>query len=128
MARPDPVIHAAELLSQGARFLLEAAQARANVDAMEAQVRRTWYATARAAGGTERDCARIAPAFPYPASSLAVAAVKAWEKFKGSNQPGPSAWLNAGELPGAPNKIRLPAALPRRFSRKSRKRLGQALP
>ena len=58
--------HAANLLSQSARFLLEAAQARAMVDAMEAQVRGTWYATARAAGVSERDCARIAPAFAYP--------------------------------------------------------------
>ena len=58
--------NAANLLSQSARFLLEAAQARAMVDAMEAQVRATWYATARAAGVSERDCARIAPAFAYP--------------------------------------------------------------
>ena len=58
--------HAANLLSQSARFLLEAAQARAMVDAMEVQVRGTWYATARAAGVSERDCARIAPAFAYP--------------------------------------------------------------
>lgn len=58
--------NAANLLSQSARFLLEATQARAMVDAMEAQVRGTWYATARAAGVSERDCARIAPAFAYP--------------------------------------------------------------
>lgn len=58
--------NAANLLSQSARFLLEAAQARAMVNAMEAQVRGTWYATARAAGVSERDCARIAPAFAYP--------------------------------------------------------------
>ena len=58
--------NAANLLSQSARFLLEAAQARAMLDALEAQVRATWYATARAAGVSERDCARIAPAFAYP--------------------------------------------------------------
>ena len=58
--------NAANLLSQSARFLLEAAQARAMLDALEAQVRGTWYATARAAGVSERDCARIAPAFAYP--------------------------------------------------------------
>lgn len=58
--------NAANLLSQSARFLLEAAQARAMLDAMEAQVRGTWYATARAAGVSERDCARVAPAFVYP--------------------------------------------------------------
>lgn len=58
--------NAANLLSQSPRFLLEATQARAMVNAMEAQVRGTWYATARAAGVSERDCARIAPAFAYP--------------------------------------------------------------
>jgi serine/threonine-protein kinase HipA len=63
--------NAANLLSQSARFLLEAPQARAMVDAMEAQVRATWYATARAARVSERDCARIAPAFAYPGFRLA---------------------------------------------------------
>jgi serine/threonine-protein kinase HipA len=33
---------------------------------MEAQVRGNWYAVARAAGVSERDCERIAPAFAYP--------------------------------------------------------------
>jgi serine/threonine-protein kinase HipA len=60
------IASASNLLSQSARFLLEPADARAMIDAMEAQVRRTWYATARAVGVSERDCERIAPAFAYP--------------------------------------------------------------
>ena len=58
--------NAANLLSQSARFLLEPAQAAAMLDAMEAQTRNDWYATARGAGVSERDCERIAPAFAYP--------------------------------------------------------------
>lgn len=53
------------LLSQSARFLLERAEAIAIIDAIEAQVRSTWYATARSVGVSERDCVRIAPAFAY---------------------------------------------------------------
>jgi hypothetical protein len=33
---------------------------------MEAQVRGSWYAMARAAGVSARDCDKIAPAFAYP--------------------------------------------------------------
>jgi serine/threonine-protein kinase HipA len=58
--------NAANLLSQSARFLLERAEAVAIIDAMETQVRGTWYATARAAGVGERDCERISSAFVYP--------------------------------------------------------------
>jgi len=58
--------NAENLLSQSARFLLDLDEARALVDAMEAQVRSTWYAVARAAGVSERDCERIASAFAYP--------------------------------------------------------------
>lgn len=57
---------AANLLTQCARFLLERAQAEAIVSAMEAQIRASWYATARSAGVSERDCGRIASAFAYP--------------------------------------------------------------
>lgn len=57
---------AGNLLSQSARFLLEPGEAAAMIDAMEAQVSGTWYATARAAGVSERDCERIATAFAYP--------------------------------------------------------------
>lgn len=58
--------NAYNLLSQSARFLLQPGEAAAMIDATEAQVRSTWYATARAAGVSERDCARIATAFAYP--------------------------------------------------------------
>jgi serine/threonine-protein kinase HipA len=58
--------NASNLLSQSARFLLEPGHATAMIDAMEAQVRGTWYTTARAAGVSERDCERIATAFAYP--------------------------------------------------------------
>jgi serine/threonine-protein kinase HipA len=58
--------NADNLLSQSARFLLGPAEASAIIDAMETQVRGTWYATARAAGVSERDCERIATAFAYP--------------------------------------------------------------
>jgi len=58
--------NAGNLLSQSARFLLEPGEAAAMIDAMEARVRGTWYATARAAGVSERDCERIATAFAYP--------------------------------------------------------------
>lgn len=58
--------NAQNLLSQSARFLLDAGEARALVDAMEAQVRGSWYAAARAAGVNERDCETIASAFAYP--------------------------------------------------------------
>jgi serine/threonine-protein kinase HipA len=58
--------NAENLLSQSARFLLDVDEARALIDAMEAQVRGSWYGIARAAGVTERDCERIATAFAYP--------------------------------------------------------------
>jgi serine/threonine-protein kinase HipA len=58
--------NADNLLSQSARFLLTPDEAGALVDAMETQVRATWYGTARAAGVSERDCERIATAFAYP--------------------------------------------------------------
>ena len=58
--------NADNLLSQSARFLLEPGHAAAMIDAMEAQVRSTWYATARTAGVSERDCEAIARAFAYP--------------------------------------------------------------
>ena len=58
--------NASNLLSQSARFLLDSVQATEILDAMEAQVQRTWYATARATGVSERDCEKIAGAFAYP--------------------------------------------------------------
>lgn len=58
--------NAQNLLTQSARFLLDVGEARVLVDTMEAQVRGIWYAVARAAGVSERDCEKIAPAFAYP--------------------------------------------------------------
>ncbi|MBU6270298.1 MAG: HipA domain-containing protein [Betaproteobacteria bacterium] len=58
--------NAENLLSQSARFLLDPDEARAIVDAMQAQVRGSWYPMARAAGVSERDCGKIASAFAYP--------------------------------------------------------------
>lgn len=58
--------NAENLLSQSARFLLDAAEARALIDEMEAQVRGSWYALARTAGVSARDCNKIASAFAYP--------------------------------------------------------------
>lgn len=57
--------NADNLLSQSARFLLERAQASAIIEAMEAQVRSEWYARARGAGVSEKDCERISAAFAY---------------------------------------------------------------
>ena len=45
---------------------LGADQAKTIIDDMESQVRATWYATARGAGVSERDCEKIAGAFAYP--------------------------------------------------------------
>lgn len=58
--------NANNLLSQGARFLLERPVALAMVDQMEQQVRNQWHATARSAGVTEPDCEIISTAFAYP--------------------------------------------------------------
>jgi len=58
--------NARNLLSQCARFLLAPEAAAVIIDRMEAQVRASWYATAREAGVTEKDCEKIAPAFAYP--------------------------------------------------------------
>lgn len=58
--------NAENLLSQSARFLLDADEARALIEAMAAQVRGSWYGIARRAGVSERDCDRIASAFVYP--------------------------------------------------------------
>ncbi len=65
--------NAENLLSQSARFLLERDKVRAIIDGMEAQVRGTWYATARATGVSERDCEQIARAFAYAGFRQAVA-------------------------------------------------------
>lgn len=61
--------NASNLLSQSARFLLTREAALATIASMEAQVRSTWYATARAVGVSEKDCEQIARAFAYPGFS-----------------------------------------------------------
>lgn len=57
---------ASNLLSQSMRFLLEREEAAAIIDRVEEIVRLRWYAVAREAGVSERDCDRIAGAFNYP--------------------------------------------------------------
>ena len=57
--------NAGNLLSQRARFLLEPGEATAIINTMQEHVRGSWYATARGAGVSERDCEAIAPAFVY---------------------------------------------------------------
>lgn len=62
--------HADNLLSQCARFLVEADAAEAIIDDMEQTVRSRWYDVARAQGVTEKDCDKIAGAFAYPGFRL----------------------------------------------------------
>ena len=64
--------NAENLLSQCRRFLLEEEQASRLVDDMEAQVRATWFATARECGVTVADCDKIAGAFAYEGFRLRV--------------------------------------------------------
>jgi len=57
--------HADNLLSQCARFLLKADEARAIVDGMEQTVKDQWYENCRREGVSEKDCEMIRPAFAY---------------------------------------------------------------
>ncbi len=57
---------ATNLLSQAARFLLSKDEANRIIDAMETQVRATWYEVARGCGVSDADCVQIAGAFVYP--------------------------------------------------------------
>jgi len=59
------ISNAENLLSQCARFLLRADEARPMLDDMEANVRTNWYQTARESGVSEADCGRISSAFVY---------------------------------------------------------------
>ena len=63
--------NAQNMLSQCARFHLETEEAAATIDAMESQVKASWYAIARRAGVTEADCETINGAFAYPGFRLA---------------------------------------------------------
>jgi serine/threonine-protein kinase HipA len=58
------------LLSQRARFLLQADEARSIIDAMKHRVKGTWYEVARSVAVSEKDCERIAGAFAYPGFDL----------------------------------------------------------
>jgi Uncharacterized protein related to capsule biosynthesis enzymes len=58
------------LISVARRFRLSEDDAAGIIDAMAEQVRNTWYGTARAAGVSELDCERIAPAFVYEGFSF----------------------------------------------------------
>ena len=57
--------HAENLLSQSARFLLKADEARAIVDSVEGIVRERWYEICRREGVSDKDCETISPAFAY---------------------------------------------------------------
>ncbi len=57
--------NAENLLSQSGRFLLERKAAEAMIRATEDNVRERWYAVARSAGVSERDCEQISGAFAY---------------------------------------------------------------
>ncbi len=65
---------AENLLTQSARFLLEADEAQAIVDEMEQTVRDRWYEVCRREGVSEKDCDTIRPAFAYEGFRLPVAA------------------------------------------------------
>jgi serine/threonine-protein kinase HipA len=60
------------LISAAKRFRLSAEDAASIIDTMTEQVRNTWYGTARAAGVSELDCERIAPAFVYEGFSYGI--------------------------------------------------------
>lgn len=57
------------ILSQHARFLLEAEGARSIVNGMKEQIQKTWYSTVRACGVSENDAEAIRGAFVYPGFS-----------------------------------------------------------
>ena len=62
--------NARNLLSQSARFLLGADEAKPIVDTMRDAVKGKWYETCRSVGVSEMDCARIVGAFAYPGFDL----------------------------------------------------------
>lgn len=64
--------NAENLLSQHARFLLSAEDAKETVDSMETKVREQWRETALAEGVSRKDCDTIAGAFAYPGFRLAL--------------------------------------------------------
>lgn len=60
------------LMSQSARFLLKADDARVIIDEMEQTVKSQWYAICRREGISERDCETIRAAFAYEGFRLPV--------------------------------------------------------
>ncbi len=64
--------HVGNLLSQSARFLVDADETKKTVNEMEQTVRNKWYDIARREGVTEKDCGKIASAFAYPGFRLAI--------------------------------------------------------
>ncbi len=65
---------AENLLSQSARFLLKADEAKQLIDEMEQKVTGKWYDMARREGVTEKDCKKIASAFAYSGFRLEITA------------------------------------------------------
>jgi serine/threonine-protein kinase HipA len=61
---------AKNLLSESARFLLKADEARSIVQSMKHRVKGTWYEVSRSVGASEKDCGLIAGAFAYPGFDL----------------------------------------------------------
>ncbi len=64
--------NAENMLTQAARFHLHPDAAAAIIDEMEAQVKASWYGTARREGLPERDCELISSAFAYPGFRLSL--------------------------------------------------------
>ncbi len=62
--------HADNLLSQSPRFYLKRGEAQTLINAMEEQIKATWYETARHEGVSEKDCETISTAFAYPGFRL----------------------------------------------------------
>jgi hypothetical protein len=96
--------NAGNLLSQSARFLLKADQARAIIDQVENVVRSEWYRTLKAQGVSEQDAETLKGAFAYPGFRLE------------GGQPPEAVIADAGPAPSIDRK---PA--PRRVSNRKRK-------
>ncbi|MCY4140367.1 MAG: HipA domain-containing protein [Rhodobacteraceae bacterium] len=62
--------NAQNIVSQCARFHVKSDEAAAIIDAMEDQVKASWYNIARGEGVTEADCSMINGAFAYPGFRL----------------------------------------------------------
>lgn len=65
--------NAQNMLSQCGRFLLSPEEAFAIIESMRTAMRENWYASLRAQGVTERDCALLSGAFAYEGFDLPLA-------------------------------------------------------